>query len=553
MSSRSRRIGAALLGSTLLGVLMAPTAGADDTRPETVTAGALPTPQTDGIVLSVEIVGNTVYAGGHFDRARPAGVPAGGAGEVPRDNLMAFDLRTGELLPWSPSVTATEFESGTDPGALCDSVGTDRWRCDTVFDVTAGPAGDRVYVGGDFDRIDDRWRSRVAAFSAADRALVDDFDPRVRGRVRALSATADRVYLGGAFDGVGESDRSRLAAVSPAGELLPWSPTADATVHSVLAVPQQHRVLVGGAFDRVNGQRRVALSAVDSTSGDNVAWQWQAPSTDDVVTDIATDGRGTAYFGSYNWEGFNPRFEGRGAVRIDDGSTVWMDGCYGDTQSVAVAAGVVYAASHTHACAALEAIPEDGSIDYQRLTAETTEATGRSPRDVNHVSAGDPVPELLPWLPNTNGGPQDSPWKNGPWAIDANSEYVVVGGEFTTVNGEPQQSLTRFAARSVPEAVDNGPQVPFRAPQVSRDRSTGDVSIEWRGTWDAQNSSIRYEVMRVGTPEPIHAVTRESWPWQIPTMRFTDTNPPAGDTEYWIRAVDSDGAAIGSPRGSTGW
>ncbi|WP_245695703.1 hypothetical protein [Actinopolyspora saharensis] len=53
-------------------------------------------------MLSVEIVGNTVYAGGHFDRARPAGVPAGGAGEVPRDNLMAFDLRTGNCCRGRP-------------------------------------------------------------------------------------------------------------------------------------------------------------------------------------------------------------------------------------------------------------------------------------------------------------------------------------------------------------------------------------------------------------------------------------------------------------------
>ncbi|WP_019854827.1 hypothetical protein [Actinopolyspora mortivallis] len=551
--TRSRRVGAALAGAVLFGVLTSPAAGAAEESPRPVTAGALPTPQTDGIVLSVEIVGDTVYVGGHFDKARPAGVSPGGAGEVPRDNLMAFDLRTGEILPWSPSVTATEFESSTDPGALCDSVGTDRWRCDSVFDITAGPDGKRVYVGGDFDRIDGSWRSRVAAFDTAGRTLVDDFAPRVAGRVRTVSATREAVYLGGAFDAVDGVERTRLAAVSPTGGLLDWTPEADATVHSLRAVPSHGRVLLGGAFDTVNGQRRVALSAVDTASGANVSWQWEAPSVEDVVTDIVTDEKGNAYFGSYNWHGTNPRLEGRGAVRIDDGATVWMDGCYGDTQSVAVAEGVVYAASHTHSCAALDAIPEDGPIDYQRLTAETAAVGGSAVRDTNHVSEGDPVPELLPWLPNTNGGPQDSPWKNGPWAIDANSEYVVVGGEFTTVNGQPQQSLTRFAARSVPGAVHNGPQVPFGAPEVRRNWISRDVTIEWQGTWDAQNSAIRYEVIRVGTSEPIHTVTRESWPWEIPSMSFTDTDAPSGDTEYWIRAVDADGASIGSPRGSTGW
>ncbi|ASU78155.1 hypothetical protein CDG81_07385 [Actinopolyspora erythraea] len=554
MLRRSRRVGAAMVGIVGLGLLTAPTAGAAEQPPQPVTAGALPTPQTDGIVLSMAIVGDTVYAGGHFSKARPSGVAPGGAGEVARDNLLAFDLGTGELLDWSPSVTSTEFESSADPGPLCDSLGENRWRCDTVFNVTAAPDDSRVYVGGDFDRINDRWRSRVAAFDAADRTLVDGFDPRVAGRVRALSVTEDTVYLGGAFDSVDGTDRTRLAAVSTSGELLPWSPTADATVHSLLAVPEQRRTLIGGAFDNVNGQSRVALTAVDDTTGAGVPWQWEAPAAEDVVTDIDTDGSGRAYIGSYNWDGGNvDRFEGRGAVRIEDGSTVWMDGCYGDTQSVAVSEGVVYAASHTHSCAALDAIPEDGPIDYQRLTAETAAATGTAPRDTNHVAEGDPVPELLPWLPNTNGGPEDSPWQNGTWAIEANSDYVVVGGEFTTVNGERQQSLTRFAARSVPDAVNNGPQIPFRAPDVRREWLSGDVTIEWTGTWDAQNRSIRYEVVRVGESEPIHTVTKESWPWSLPTMRFTDTGAPDGSTEYWIRAVDADGASIGSPRGSTDW
>ncbi|SFT67965.1 hypothetical protein SAMN04487904_105338 [Actinopolyspora lacussalsi subsp. righensis] len=553
MLRRSRRVGAAFVGILGMGLLTAP-AGAAEQQPQPVTAGALPTPQTNGIVLSMAIVGDTVYAGGHFSKARPAGVSPGGAGEVNRDNLLAFDIRTGQLLDWSPSVTSTAFESSADPGPLCDSLGENRWRCDTVFNVTAAPDESRVYVGGDFDRINDRWRSRVASFGAADRTLVDGFDPTVAGRVRALSVTEDTVYMGGAFDSVDGADRTRLGAVSTTGELLPWNPTVDATVHSISAVPEQRRTLIGGAFDNVNGQSHSALMAVDDTTGANVSWQWQAPTPEDVVTDIDTDGNGRAYFGAYNWNADGAvRFEGRGAVRVDNGATVWMDGCYGDTQSVAVSEGVVYAASHTHSCAALGAFPEDGSIDYQRLSAESTAVAGTAAANPNHVTEGDPVPALLPWLPNTNGGPADSPWENGTWAIEADSDYVVVGGEFTTVNGTRQQSLTRFAARSVPEAVNNGPQVPFRAPDVRRQWPSGDVTIEWTGTWDAQNRAIRYEVVRVGESEPIHTVTKESWPWSLPTMRFTDTQAPDGSTEYWIRAVDADGAAIGSPRGSTDW
>lgn len=294
--------------------------------------------------------------------------------------------------------------------------------------------------------------------------------------------------------------------------------------------------------------------AVDATTGENVSWQWSAPCpSGDVVTDIVTDGTGVAYFGAYNWDCGNPRLEGRGAVEIATGETVWMDGCYGDTQAVAVADGVLYSASHNHACPAMGVFPEGGPIDYNRLIAESTEAVRTAQTSSNHVDEGDPLPALLPWLPNTNGGPPDSAFHNGPWAIDANSDYVVVGGEFTTVNGQPQQSLAVFAARSVPGAVNNGPQIPFRAPDVSRNWWTGNVTIEWTGTWDAQNRAITYEVIRVGASEPIHSVTRKSWPWSRPTMSFTDTNAPSGEVEYWIRAVDADGESIGSPRGSTMW
>lgn len=42
-----------------------------------VTADRLPTVQVDGVVWSQAVVGNTVYAGGSFTSARPAGAAPG--------------------------------------------------------------------------------------------------------------------------------------------------------------------------------------------------------------------------------------------------------------------------------------------------------------------------------------------------------------------------------------------------------------------------------------------------------------------------------------------
>ncbi len=62
-----------------------------------LSADALPTVQIDGVVWSQAVVGNTVYAGGRFNNARPAGAAAG-TKLTPRGNLLAYDITTGNLV-----------------------------------------------------------------------------------------------------------------------------------------------------------------------------------------------------------------------------------------------------------------------------------------------------------------------------------------------------------------------------------------------------------------------------------------------------------------------
>src|SRR6188768_2518138 len=62
-----------------------------------VTADRLPTVQVDGVVWSQAVVGNTVYAGGSFNNARPAGAAAG-TSLTTRHNLLAYDITTGNLV-----------------------------------------------------------------------------------------------------------------------------------------------------------------------------------------------------------------------------------------------------------------------------------------------------------------------------------------------------------------------------------------------------------------------------------------------------------------------
>src|SRR3954447_12410692 len=138
--------------SLLPGVAEADTRPAAGT-PSTVAADALPTVQIDGVAWAQAVVGNTVYVGGSFTSARPAGSPAG-TNETPRANLLAYDIRTGELIPgFAPVLNAQALV------------------------VTASPDGSRIYVGGDFTTVDGQARRRVAAFDTATGSLVAAWHP----------------------------------------------------------------------------------------------------------------------------------------------------------------------------------------------------------------------------------------------------------------------------------------------------------------------------------------------------------------------------------------
>ena len=85
-----------------------------------VTADALPTVQIDGVVWSQAVVGNTVYAGGNFANARPAGA-APGTNLTPRNNLLSYNLSTGVLnSSFAPSLNAQALAVVASPDGSRD-------------------------------------------------------------------------------------------------------------------------------------------------------------------------------------------------------------------------------------------------------------------------------------------------------------------------------------------------------------------------------------------------------------------------------------------------
>src|SRR4051812_9624407 len=149
--------------------------GVRERTASTVTSDVLPTVQIDrGVVWTTTVVGNTVYAGGSFSRARPAGA-APGTRLIVRHNALAFDIRTGGLLAkFAPSINGA------------------------VKVVRASPDGTRLYVGGSFSSVNGRAHYNLVAFSTATGRVLSTFKAQVGGSyVNAIAATRTMVFVGG--------------------------------------------------------------------------------------------------------------------------------------------------------------------------------------------------------------------------------------------------------------------------------------------------------------------------------------------------------------------
>lgn len=497
LRNRRTRIGATASTAVLLAVtsLLSTAASAADGE-KTMTADPLPTWQTDGIVWSLEYVRGVVYAGGSFSKVRPPGAKPGEK-EVRRTNFAAFDAVTGRLLPCAHSFTGGE---------------------NTVRALKASPDGKVLYIGGSFGRVDGTGVGSTAALNTADCSLRKEYRPIASATVRAIETTASAVYLGGDFTLVNNKTRHRIAAVTPTGSLLPFKAYIDEPVRALTVAPEHGKILVGGDFHEVNDDLIHALVALHHTTGKTVAEYPQWLPARSVVKSLARDeknfyvgaeGRGTGVF------------DGRIAGRLSDNAMVWKDRCWGATQAVAVHKGVLYSGSHAHKCDETPGgFPEHDGGNRQHFLAQSIENM-----------------RIQHWFPDTNGGLGEG---QGPRALKSAGEILWAGGEFTTVNEKPQQSLTRFAAAPDTGAPEDAPTLRVTKTQA------GKVTLTWRTAWDRDDEKLTYRIYRDGVL--VASLRQRSVWWNRPEMTYTDSVAPGSRHSYRIAVTDGRNTSPRSQR-----
>jgi hypothetical protein len=333
----------------------------------------------DGTAYAVTIAGGRVFAGGSFLNA------ARYQQRVARQNLMAVSESNGALIP--PCIGATPCFGPGPNGA---------WTNGTVRAMANDSLS--IYIAGDFTQVNGQPRTRIARLDLNGNLL--PLNVSAPKAVRDLLVVGSTLYVVGDFGTVTGSNgvattRKRAAAFDVnSGNVLPFNPNLSGKANAVArGAANRGTIYLGGAFLTVGGQARRYLAAVDPTSG---AIRQTDPTFDqvgDVILDISVSDDGSRVFVA-GGGGFNSAAAWTAST---GGRPVWTQRANGDVQAVKYSNGNVYFGFH------------DGFNGNTRLRLLAVDAaTGILEQSFQPISGGTP----------------------GPVALEADGNYLVVGGKF---------------------------------------------------------------------------------------------------------------------------
>ena len=303
------------------------------------------------------------------------------AGGVASDGTAAFSLRTGEALDWSTPIN----------GAV----------------VAVAADGDAVYLAGGFDRVGGVDRSSFVAL-APDTAEVLGVDLELNARADDIVIHGDYVYVGGRFTSRGDA--------IPQGHLLrfdrltnvvdAWNPDFDDDVSRLNVMGD--RLVVGGVFTDVSGSthERGAFFFLDSGALDGINPATNSP----IVAAAEWDGR---YFLGGSFSEYTGTFV-RSIIEVEPTILAYdsdwqMPFAIGasNTNALEIAAGEIWMAGLVPALT-----PADRIVFINAQTGAENDASIELDNMANSVERAGSV--------------------------------MIVGGQFTEVNGRPRTGIVVF-------------------------------------------------------------------------------------------------------------
>jgi hypothetical protein len=428
----------------------------DPKKPFVNSSGGTVYPYSQKVSAMVEI-DNRVYIGGEFtdlvndDRDRtPSGAPMAYLAELDTNGLP---------LPGS-AFNATIRLDGP------------------VRALHRSPDGRRLYVGGEFNRVNGEIRRRLVAVDPITGQIDRTFNPpEPSGYVASITQHGSRLYIAGAFTRLGTLNQSQLAALDAGtgavdtGFVPPPrypgrfeghtgkrndNPTTSGdptgVVTSLLLTPDGRYLMVGGSFLHFGydhaadpNHKHSGLIALDPATGALTAWQpEQSSNSSRPIFGM------TAYPGNPKAIGINASVliftasggaGGRVIAWVPGGKTtqLWRGNMDGDVMAVAATRDRVYVVGHyDHTVPD----PNDPCLDIRELSPGHFGVSCPDGTPSRHLAAFHASGEIVNGK-NTGKSVIDTSFtaqadtSEGPYVIVLGADRMYVGGNFSKVASTP--------------------------------------------------------------------------------------------------------------------
>jgi len=376
---------------------------------------------------------NAVYIGGRFEQI----------GGLTRPYLGAVDASNGYATAWNPVcnldafVMVPRYDNGPIISAIYvgggfSQVGGQPRHAIAELDPVLGQAtswnpgvdggvnamtlaGGTLYAGGSFHHMGGAERTRLAALSTGT-GLATSWDPGAGNVVNAIGVGTNSVLVGskapGIFGGVTRINGAAFDGVT--GAVTGWNPSPGNPTQSLNAIwtleTDGTLIYAGGTFTSIGGQLRSHLAALDATTGNATSWD-PNPDGQHIAT-ILRDGTRVFVAGSFAHVG-GKTVKNVAEVSLATGlATNWSSNpTNGSPRLVGLGNGIVYVAGEWFTI---------GTNNQQRRWLAALSAT------TGAATSWKPDPDFSVYAVCVAGG------------------RVYVGGEFTTIAGQPRQRIAAF-------------------------------------------------------------------------------------------------------------